>query len=148
MKARLEFVFGMLVATIFPSMAQLLPATEKVAVRREMIEKDIAIRNLASIIALGAEKELMYQLSQLSEYQMLSHPQLREPFERVLAQWKKKGVEKYFTSLQKTAQNLKALLASQDKSKLWEKMAEGYQAILADCRFCHETLQVEVGEGN
>lgn len=140
----LRFILLVFSACFFFVFAQLLPTDEQTAIRREMIEKDIAIRNIASLIALGETKDLAKQFSILSEYQMVSHPQLKEVFQKVLTKWKKRGLDRYFESLQKKSKSLKEILQGEKNSNFWSKLSEGYLAILSDCRGCHKELAVVV----
>jgi len=129
---------------IFAATLSALDVNEKKAVRREMIELDIAVRNLTSIIAQGDRKSLDDALSRLSSWQMSEHPDLGKFFRGVLAQWEIRGALKYAAALHKEAAGIRSLVGG--KSRLsesdWYSISSGLNKILALCRNCHQMLSV------
>ncbi|HNJ67213.1 MAG TPA: hypothetical protein PKW28_15040, partial [Turneriella sp.] len=91
--------------------AALAADTRRKAIRREMIEMDIAVRNLTSTIAMADRKVLDDSLQRLVTWQIKDHPDLGAAFRQVLADWQSKNLSRYGTELQKEAQALRSFAA-------------------------------------
>lgn len=118
---------------------------KKKAIRREMIEMDIAVRNLTSVIALGDRKLLDDSLSRLVAWQMKDHPDLGSAFREVLAGWQSRGLARYGSELQKEAHTLRSFAGQ--KSRMndadWGRINTGFNKILMNCQNCHEAARKE-----
>lgn len=111
-----------------------------------MIEMDIAVRNLNSIIAMGEHKALDDSLARLSSWQIKDHPELGAAFRQVLATWQAKRLLPFASTLQKEAQELRNFAAARPtrlSDKDWSYIAAGVNRILQQCRSCHEAASKE-----
>ncbi|AFM13830.1 hypothetical protein [Turneriella parva] len=118
---------------------------QQIAVRREMIEMDISVRNLASAIAIGDRKVLDDVLQRLAAWQMKDHPEYGKAFREVLGKWENKNVIKFGRQVQTEAQNLRGYLSARGKlaDADWARVNVGLGKILTSCQACHNTLQKE-----
>lgn len=118
---------------------------KKKAIRREMIEMDIAVRNLTSIIALGESKQLDDSLARLVAWQMKDHPDLGSAFREVLAGWQSRGLARYGSELQKEAHALRSFAAQRRRlsDADWSRINTGFHKILMNCQNCHEAARKE-----
>lgn len=115
------------------------------AIWREMIEMDIAVRNLTSTIAMADKKVLDDSLERLVTWQIKDHPELGTSFRQVLADWQAKNLTRYATQVQKEAQALRSFAASRSRlsDSDWEKIGSGLNRILMNCQSCHEAARKE-----
>jgi len=133
-----------LVSVVIAATGQLYAAdAQQVAVRREMIEMDISVRNLTSAISIGDRKVLDDVLQRLATWQMKDHPTYGRAFREVLTKWESQNVIRYGRQIQTEAQNLRAYQSARGKFNEadWAKMSQGLGKILASCQSCHNTLQ-------
>lgn len=111
-----------------------------------MIEMDIAVRNLSSIIAMAERKALDDAFLRLSTWQIKDHPELGAAFKQVLANWQARRLLPFAANLQKEAQELRSFAASRPvhfSDKDWSIIAAGLGRILQQCRNCHEAASKE-----
>jgi len=129
---------------IFAATLSALDLNEKKAIRREMIELDIATRNLASIIAQGDRKSLDDSLSRLASWQINTHPELGKFFQNVLSQWETRGTLKYAVALHREAAGLRNFIGKKPRlsESDWNSVSAGLNKILSQCRNCHQLLAV------
>ncbi|GAB4431420.1 MAG: hypothetical protein OHK0011_14250 [Turneriella sp.] len=126
--------------------AALTADNRRKAIRREMIEMDIAVRNLTSTIAMADNKVLDDSLQRLVNWQIKDHPDLGQPFRAVLAEWQGKGLMRYAGELQKEAQNLRSFIAGRPERLSdadWARIGSGLSRILINCQKCHEAARKE-----
>ncbi len=116
---------------------------QQIAVRREMIEMDISVRNLTSAISIGDRKVLDDVLQRLGSWQMKDHPTYGRAFREALGKWESQNVVRYGRQIQAEAQNLRGYLSARGKltETDWAKMSQGLGKMLAACQSCHITLQ-------
>ncbi|MCX7634004.1 MAG: hypothetical protein N2Z22_11800 [Turneriella sp.] len=110
------------------------------AIRREMIEMDIAIRNLASTIAMAEHRLLDESLERLAVWQIQDHPELAAAFREVLADWRARGALQHAEKLQKEVVSLRSFVATRKsnfRAEDWQHLLEGYNRILLHCQACH-----------
>jgi hypothetical protein len=136
------FGFSAACAVVFVS-ALIAADAQQIAVRREMIEMDIAVRNLTSAISIGDRKVLDDVLQRLTVWQMKDHPEYGKAFREVLGKWENKNVIKYGRQIQTEAQTLRGYLSSRGKlaEADWARASQALGKILAACQSCHNTLQ-------
>ena len=122
-----------------------LSVTEKKAVRREMIEMDIAVRNLTTIVATGERKMLDDSLQRLVGWQMKDNPELGKTLRNVITRWDQSGAGKYATQVQREAQALRSYVGGRGKfsAQDWARMTQGLGKILSSCQGCHEMTRKE-----
>ncbi len=116
---------------------------QQVAVRREMIEMDIAVRNLASAISIGDRKVLDEILGRLTSWQMKDHPDYGKAFREVLGKWENKNVVRFGRQIQTEAQSLRGYISARGKlaDADWARVNQALGKILSSCQSCHNTLQ-------
>ena len=117
-----------------------LSVAEKKAVRREMIEMDIAVRNLTSIIATSEKKMLEDSLERLIVWQIKDHPEHGKNFRTALTRWESKGALKFGKQIQSEANALRNYTAGRGKFTAadWARMQNGLMKILGACQGCHD----------
>ncbi|MFO1472317.1 MAG: hypothetical protein U1F27_14935 [Turneriella sp.] len=122
-----------------------LTVTEKKAVRREMIEMDIAVRNLTTIVATGDRKMLDDSLQRLVGWQMKDNPELGKTLRNVIARWDQSGAGKFATQVQREAQAMRAYAGGRGKfnTQDWSRTTQGLGKILTSCQGCHEMTRKE-----
>lgn len=113
---------------------------QKKAARREMIELDVAARNLTSIIATGDKKMLEDTLERLVTWQIKDHPEHGKAFKEVIAAWEKSGAIKYAKSIHNEANAMRNYAAARGKFNAtdWVRIEQGSIKILTACRGCHD----------
>lgn len=122
-----------------------LSQPQKKAARREMIELDVAVRNLTSIAATGDKKMLEDTLDRLIAWQMKDHPEHGKSFKEVLASWEKNGAIRFARSIHSEAHALRGFASGRGKfnGADWTRIDQGIIKILAACRGCHELAMKE-----
>lgn len=115
---------------------------ERAAVRREMIEMDIAVRNFASAISIGDRKVLDEIFGRLTSWQTKDHPDYGQSFRQVLSKWETKNAIRFGRQIQTEAQALRGYASSRIKFSEadWTRMRDGLGKILANCAGCHNTI--------
>lgn len=132
------------VAAILASPALLFAASlgvaEKKAVRREMIEMDIAVRNLTSIIATSEKKMVEDSLERLVVWQIKDHPEHGKNFRSVLGKWEAKGALKFGKQIQAEANAMRSYTQGRGKFAAadWARISTGLNKILGACQGCHD----------
>ncbi len=118
---------------------------EQTAVRREMIEMDIAVRNFASAISIGDPKVLDEIFGRLTGWQMKDHPEYGQSFRQVLGKWESKNAIRFGRQIQAEALSLRGYASSRAKfsDADWARMRDGLGKILAGCTGCHNTMMKE-----
>lgn len=140
--------FPFILASAAPSVTIKYTTNEKKAIRREMIESDIAIRTLASLISVGQYKEIEQQFISLSRYQIANHPDLKGPFNLVVKKWQNAGIEKYAQVQHKVAGDARSLVKNKVAQTIpWTKVQSAFNDILQSCRDCHEATGVGLYQG-
>lgn len=139
---RLRFIVPALAAPAAVIMAAgTLTVAEKKAVRREMIEMDIAVRNLTSIIATGAKNGMIADsLDRLVLWRVKDHPEHGKNFASALGRWEKQGVLKFGKLLQQEASSLRNYVNAQGTTLSdagWARVSSGLTRILSACQGCH-----------
>jgi hypothetical protein len=117
-----------------------LTSAEKKAVRREMIEMDVAVRNLTSIIATSDKKMLEDSLERLVVWQIKDHPEHGKGFRSALGKWETKGALKFGKQVQSEANALRSYTQGRGKFQPgdWARVESGFIKILKACQGCHE----------
>jgi len=128
------------IAASAPLVAASLSTPEKKAVRREMIELDIAVRNMTSIIATGERKMLDDTLERLVTWQIKDHPEHGKVFREVLKKWESSGAIKFGHKVHTEANQLRGFVASHAKfgEAEWSRVQQSFQKILSACQGCHD----------
>lgn len=136
-------------ALLLPLCAASLSIAEKKAVRREMIELDIAVRNFASIIATADKKMLEDTLDRLVNWQIKDHPEHGKVFREVLTKWENSGVLKFGQKVHVEASAIKSYAQGRGKfsDADWARIDQGFLKILHACQGCHEmTYKKEINK--
>jgi hypothetical protein len=135
-------VFGLTTAI---AAARGMSATERKAVRREMIEMDVAARNLASIIATRDRKMLDDTLQRLSAWQIKGHPEFDSTFRGMLEKWRLNGSLKFGDKLHEEAVSMRKYTEAHRKfgDADWQRILTGFNRILSSCQGCHDLNKKE-----
>lgn len=122
---------------------------ERKAIRREMIEADIAVRTIGSLLAMGQYKEIERQFMLLSRYQIGKHPELKGALDSAAGKWRSAGLEKHFTTLQKIAADARNEVKGKSAGNFpWSKTENSYLSIVRECRACHDATGAGLFEGS
>lgn len=108
-----------------------------IALRREMVEMDIAARNISSVISMGYRVTLTRNLRYLSRLQTLQNHKYKESMSTAVAKMKNQHVYVHFEKIQAEAENLLRYLRQNPKDH-WARVHDSYGRILDQCRYCHE----------
>ncbi|RME91615.1 MAG: hypothetical protein D6767_04940 [Candidatus Hydrogenedentota bacterium] len=121
-----------------------LTEKEYIALRREMIEMDLAYRNLASAIAISFPNESKRLLESLSEYKITEHVHHKKAAKTLLRKLKRNNLKKYFENIHKIAKKAaeKAEKIAQNKLSNWQPVENALIKIASQCRQCHEKTKV------
>lgn len=114
-----------------------LSQKELIALRREMVEMDIAARNISSVISMGYRVTLTRNLRYLTKLQTLQNHRYKESMGSAIVKMKKQKVYIHFEKIQLEAENLLQYLRH-DPQDRWERVHSSYARILDQCRYCHE----------
>lgn len=118
-----------------------LSLNETQALHREMVEMDLAIRNLASGISMGYHRTLLNNFHYLAELRTLKNYRYKEDMRSAITKMKNRNVYFYIESIQAQAQELHDYAEANGPSAsrdYWHKLQQGYGKILDQCRNCHE----------
>lgn len=121
-----------------------LSAEETKALRREMVEMDLAVRNLSSVLSMGYRITLRRNLQYLSKLQTLNNHKYQTTMKSVIKKLKAKNVYGDIEAIQNEANNLLQYLNKyQNSNRHWDRVNSGYTRILDRCRACHEKTILE-----
>lgn len=145
MTKRLRYLAILVAMPVTLIFAGALSVAEKKAVRREMIEMDVAVRNLTSIIATSEKKMLEDSLERLITWQIKDHPEHGKNFRSALARWETKGALKFGKQVQAEANALRSYTAGRGKFTPadWTRIHSGLSKILTACQGCHNITRKE-----
>ena len=110
-----------------------------------MIEMDIAVRNLTTIVATGDRKMLDDSLQRLVGWQMKDNPELGKTLRNVIARWDQSGAGKFATQVQREAQAMRTYAGGRGKfsAQDWSRTTQSLSKILTNCQGCHEMTRKE-----
>ncbi|MDH5720486.1 MAG: hypothetical protein OEZ13_07660 [Spirochaetia bacterium] len=128
----------------------LLTIDEKKAIKREMIDMDIDIRNLASMISMQNAFETRRIFFLGTSIKVLQMPKYQENMKRVIEKLRGRGLLQFLTSINLESAKMYNYLNDQLQKKRqidWDKIQDSYMIILNNCRACHiKTLPDETRE--
>jgi len=121
---------------------------EKKAVRIEMIEMDITIRTIVSMISLNKPDRLEVQFSKLAKLHLEDSVYHKKSISAAVNKWKQTGLIKYIDAIQTEASAISGYLAKQiaDEAKNtmdWELVYQANKKILENCRACHVLVGID-----
>lgn len=123
---------------------------EAKAVRVEMIEMDITIRSIASMISLNNTERLAVLFDRLTEFKTLSSPYYKSGINGAIRKWKAKNLYSYLDEIRKTSQKAVKTLAEEKNNDpmniQWKVIYDYNQKILENCRLCHSESGVDAGK--
>jgi hypothetical protein len=122
---------------------------EKKALRVEMIEMDIAIRTIVSMISLNKPDRLEFLFKRLTELQMASSVYHKTGIEGVVKKWKSNGLMKHLVKIQSESSTLVDYLhginADEKKKEIqWSSVYDANRKIIESCQSCHKSSGVEM----
>ncbi|GEM_PF-2941553 len=122
-----------------------LSHAEKKALRREMTEMDIAIREMVSAATLNQPKVVFRRFSQLSSFTVASSPYYKNVFPSLSSKLKGKNLFVYF---QKMHGDAAAAYASGKNIQSCNEACQNifymhYKKIITHCSECHRRVDME-----
>ncbi len=121
----------------------LLTQNEKKVFRREMIEFDIQVRNLASAISLGDQNLILFTLVQLSSSRVALMPEYKKIVSSIYKKLKNKSYYVYLKAIRLNVVRLHEKInrdLRRHKKFPWKDLYKEYQIILNNCRLCHSKM--------
>lgn len=122
-----------------------LTTDEKKALRREMIEYDITIRDMASHISMRYRNKTEANAAYIASSPTLQHAELGKDYKKVRAKFSSAGIMSYVTNLESEAQALYTYMKTVNKSGKsvdWPRVQSSYIKILNQCTMCHQKAGV------
>lgn len=119
-----------------------LSYNEKKALKREMTEMDISIREFASAIALGHPKVASRRFRKLSSFQIAVSPYYKKVFPSLQKKLREKNIYNRFNQLHHAAKDgyNKTKSISQCGSKCSDLFHLHYKKVLFHCSSCHSKV--------
>ncbi|MCB1145236.1 MAG: hypothetical protein KDK38_00415 [Leptospiraceae bacterium] len=150
MSKLLYFIFLLSIGVVFwggwlsaPSTKTLkLNSPQTEALRREMIDMDIQLRSLASLISLGYRIPASDAARHLSDWQNENHPRMKEAFAQLVGEFKRDNTLTYATQVFSSAKQISSILKA-SKSPDWNLVQNHLSKILQNCRNCHVIYDVK-----
>ncbi|MDH4199514.1 MAG: hypothetical protein OEV66_03950 [Spirochaetia bacterium] len=116
--------------------------SEQKAVRVEMIEMDIAIRTIISMVSLDRTDRLGPWFQRLSVLQTESSLYHKKGISGAVAKWKKNKLYPYISSIQSQANETVKYLGKQKEQEFkdlqWDLIYDSCKKITENCRQCHK----------
>ncbi|MDH5716919.1 MAG: hypothetical protein OEZ22_04705 [Spirochaetia bacterium] len=118
----------------------LLSKEERLALKREMIEMDIDIRNLASMISMGNINEIrriFYTSSSIRTFQINEH---KDGIKRAIKKIRGRGLLSYLLNINNESLKMYNYINDNIKEKKeinWEVIKSSYNRMIENCRYCH-----------
>jgi len=122
---------------------------EKKALRVEMIEMDITIRTIASMISLNNSDRLEALFLRLKTLQTADSVYYKTAIAATIKKWKKKGLLEDLLKIQSESNTildyLKEVSDSKNKDEIqWNIIYQANQKILESCQNCHKSSGVNI----
>lgn len=119
------------------------------AVRVEMIEMDIAVRTLASMISLNKTDRLEVIFRRLGELQMTGSVYHKNGISGAVKKWKTSGLMKHVDTIQSESAAMVEYLngwnTGEKKQEVnWNEVHNANRKILENCQECHKRSGVEL----
>jgi len=122
-----------------------LSRSEKAALRREMVEYDITIRELASNIAMRYKNTAQTNARYLASSPVIAHIEYGKDYKKVRALFAKNGLDSHFVKIETEAAALDKYFktVSSNTDTDWNKVLKSYSAIVNECGACHAKTGVQ-----
>ena len=117
---------------------------ERKALFKEMVEMDISIRSISSLLSLGDQENIGNYFSRLSQFQMIEDSWYGKYFRSSLRKIQMKGLFPYWRRIQKISKETEEYIVDslrEGKNLDWGRIEKSYQKIIQNCRACHERVQ-------
>jgi len=118
---------------------ELNPGEEKVQ-RAAMIEMDIRIRNIASMLSLRNGAGLYYNFRKLARIDIERPNDFKKTYTGLYQKWEENDLAKYMNNVKTFAESGRKYLSDiyNTESKIeWNKVENEYRNIINECRNCH-----------
>jgi len=119
---------------------------EKKAWHMQMVEMDIAIRNISSHISLGFAGSAAINFNGLTKYHVREFPDQRKAFDSGWGKFEKAKMAIHLREIRDEANEARKYLGSRLKKKRsvnWKKVEKSLNTILQNCRACHESVHLK-----
>ena len=122
---------------------------EKKAIRIEMIEMDITLRTMTSMISLNKPDRLEILFKKLSELQLVNSTYHKAGISGAEKKWKKHELTGYLDKIQKESKNITKYLheintAEKKQEVKWDIIYQANRKILENCQGCHKVVGVDI----
>ena len=117
-----------------------LDRAEAKAQRNDMIEMDVRIRNISSMLSLGHAEGLYQNFNRLARIETNRPNSMRKGYQSLYKKWTKHGLNQYMENIIKTAKRASATLRKTYKTPAdvdWTSFEKEFESILTNCRKCH-----------
>jgi len=148
MSQKISLFIAIITSTVFISVFAKAPVKftekEKYVLRREMIELDINLRSLISLLALNYYDSTVPVLKMMTSYKTRQSPKYKKTMDKVIQKLKKKNLTKYFYRIHKNAKILlnknKRIRRQKDPYKGWAD--KNMTNIVRACQSCHQQFNL------
>ena len=127
------------ISSISSNRIPLVKAEER-ALKYEIIELDIGIRNAASMISTGNTRQLINSLVTLRAFQTANSIRHRESFSALVKKLEAADLLPHFQAIHREAQELQAYLLNENKKGRaidWSNVERSFNKVLTGCRNIH-----------
>lgn len=116
---------------------------ERRALRLEMIEYDVSLRSIPSLIALEDKKRVAHYFESYAVFETSENPVYKGHFESALKKLKSAGLYRHLETIQKEGQRAAAYIREkmiEGKATSYGPVYQSYKLIVENCRRCHEKV--------
>ena len=116
------------------------------ALRREMVEMDLNLRNLVSAMSMNFALETAGKFEQLESFQITQMPNYKDAAISLINKIKINNLINYFSDIHKEAEKARKMAKKTHRNKTsanWKIIHESFSRIIESCRGCHDQLEVE-----
>jgi hypothetical protein len=122
-----------------------LSLDEKKALHLQMIEYDISIRNIPSMISLQNFTRVEMYFGMLVNVKLLESPYYKESLQAALEKLKKKGTYSFYEMMQQESAAAIEALQGSTSGKVdvnMDKLYSSYRIIVDQCAGCHKEMNI------
>jgi len=116
---------------------------EEKAQRAVMVEMDIRIRNIASMLSLKDGAGLYYNFRKLGRIDIERPNEYKKAYVGLYQKWEKNDLAKYLNNVKTSAEAGRKYLSDiyNNESKIvWTRVENEYSKIINECRNCHAAV--------
>jgi hypothetical protein len=121
---------------------------EQKALRYEMIEQDIFLRTISSMISLGNADRLKYWFEKLTVLSTSESLYYKKNIASVMEKWKKQSIDTFMNNIRIESGLMVKYIGKFEESKYegldWAEVNKSFFVIIDNCRGCHSSLEVKI----